>query len=919
MMISYKYKVLFFLIPFLYIYVFNCSLIYSNNTKNYVQYKKDKTSLKLIFNDKIFSEITYNYFGEDKISITPNCKKTTDLHKHYDKCTKYIFNAFENIKKIFSDNTLTNSLSLSSDGQVILIGNNSELSQIKSRDAHESIIIMFVLAHENSNNSNKLNLLIKNEDISFSTLKAMFSTNVSELKKEPHLDSNYLKISCKLNISAINKIRPEQLFIKFFAKLSSVTTEDNIMYTILFKNLCIKPTINSQSTYLSFLNYENGKKINQASLNVNDNIQFKDYAPKVINILTNGGYQLTNCTNFFTEYDKKIFEIRFDQIKKDGTVSLKDLEKTISFNDKFKNTVKAMCLRKLIKIDADDQNLFTVPKENPIQTENSNKFYVIFKPYKIWLDKKSFINYKINSIESEAKYNIKIHQSFNSCNEINNLKKLFSCKRGSSIYTYDSFSKTPENQIYDMIMDADLKNFVKIDKNKKTIFISPKELNISDCNYKDLPLFRDELYESKYITFDLYYKLNNSKDTVLNTLNNYLIKDYTIVTTLEKIEIKFEKGRIQLKIDPSYKNELFNYLKTKYKPSNLSNSTSNNFYFFECSCLKEALDFGNNFHKDECQQIDKDNNSINCFYIKPNLDNNKSFQFNFYEKQFNKKKKKVIFSNQDYNLLYKQKELKVNNDDNNSTIFNMKLSNKIGDNFFKSFKISSNYYDLNFLDFWENENKTVIANYYIRDKDNRVLIVYYPLRNSYHTFITDIRIPVLIDDKFNKFIFHLLKNRSLYNKVFVRLGRDKTKLIDITLNTKELDHLIKKSKNKINVSNHVDNIDEFHWDGQNSLHQDYNELIKDTSSFVDILYIDTLTDTTGIINRFKYLKNVYKIYFLNFLPEAYVYRKDEIEIDKIKKTIGSIEIEYVPIENFNKKFNDNMFNPFKKIMKDKYL
>jgi len=197
-----------------------------------------------------------------------------------------------------------------------------------------------------------------------------------------------------------------------------------------------------------------------------------------------------------------------------------------------------------------------------------------------------------------------------------------------------------------------------------------------------------------------------------------------------------------------------------------------------------------------------------------------------------------------------------------------------------SLKEGTGNYRIEYSEYTELGNHAQVR-YELRNTSNRILIIYYPLQytTSYRTRIpTEKYSDVLIklDQGLRNFLTRL-QREEIYDNVFIRFA--------------ERDEKFVRGNTDINPFLFMDaeyyESPEFEWSNE-AFNRDYRNYIQNTTAFVDVIYLDSISTTTGILNRFRNHSKA-RIYFINFVRGDRINVKRLAELDNF--TVRTITFE----------------------------
>ncbi len=179
------------------------------------------------------------------------------------------------------------------------------------------------------------------------------------------------------------------------------------------------------------------------------------------------------------------------------------------------------------------------------------------------------------------------------------------------------------------------------------------------------------------------------------------------------------------------------------------------------------------------------------------------------------------------------------------------------------------------------------------DKQERILIVYYPLQlnTSYRSVIIDDydsdfnEILHMIDKKFLDLVTSLHQSK-VYDSIMVKIA-EKEKML-INLEEESIAKYLFMEKSFYDSPDYYCNSESFY--------KDYINYIQNTKAFIDIIYFDSISDATSIVNKFRYF-NDSNVYFINFM------KSEKIRINKkrLKNKLDNFRYEQINISQLGVK------------------
>ncbi len=212
----------------------------------------------------------------------------------------------------------------------------------------------------------------------------------------------------------------------------------------------------------------------------------------------------------------------------------------------------------------------------------------------------------------------------------------------------------------------------------------------------------------------------------------------------------------------------------------------------------------------------------------------------------------------------------------------------------KAYKCSAGIYEIEYSSGADAGSlvNSVNLRYKLINKNKKVLIIYYPLQysTSYRTKISEEvfkHIQFKLDADFNNFVSQVQRMRK-YDNIYVRVARDKF-----------VDSGAMNIKDFLLLERVVYDSPDYQWSNE-SLEQDYENYVRDTTSVVHIIYLDSYSTGTMVLNKFRTLNNA-RIYFINFMEMG------RIDSASTERALQNLKYEEIKISNLEENYQ-NIFN-----------
>lgn len=454
----------------------------------------------------------------------------------------------------------------------------------------------------------------------------------------------------------------------------------------------------------------------------------------------------------------------------------------------------------------------------------------------------------------------------------------------SSVYAKNEYTVVCEKDI------CEIKKFISIDKLEKgkEYFYLEKPWFIDKDNLdkykfiKGIKFINDnKLSTKKRVFYNIEKQQNVSKNKLEFALQvelDFYIKDEKELNALKKILYK--------KLNkPSKLNSIKDYY-TNYNSEYRFNKQLKYYYLFRF--LTKPI--GNNkfklFYIND-KQTTKESATSKISKVKQRIQKNNLFnlKFEFYENRINSKFENIDITNIIGNSI--PQNIRIDIKDKNRAY----LTNK---------DIKDSRYKINFNNSEVNTKKNeIIQKYILKDKEDRVIIIYYPLlfdASSYRDIFKkeEDKITSILDKQFLKFLSEL-NDKNIYSQIYVRVNN---KLINFSEDRKEL------KENLFLNKKYYDEEYKNYYISSSNIDDDFENYLKNVSSKIDIIYFSNFQSFINIENIFqKFTDKDIKIYLINF-----------VKYKNMKKNFKNKNLNNIEIELFSRDDIVNNSNGFEKII-----